>query len=120
MTLLKYKGLYLTLVIALLIVFLSLQPPGEGNSNLLLSDKLLHFIAYGVMVLPISLERDYSNLLIFLFALILGGFIELIQPFWGREADIMDFFANAVGIIFGILIARLIAFIFKLYPPLVR
>lgn len=106
MTFLKYKGLYLTLAISVLILFFSLQPPGEGDSKFLVSDKLLHFIAYGLMVLPVSLERAYPQLLVFMIALACGGGIELIQPFWGREADIMDLCANVAGIIFGILIAR--------------
>ena len=42
--------------------------------------------------------------------------IELVQPFWGREADIMDLWANTAGIILGILIARGIVFIFKIQP----
>lgn len=116
MIFLKYKGLYLTLAIAFLILFLSLQPNAEGDPKLLLSDKLLHFIAYGVMVLPVSLERVYPQFLVFLIALTYGGFIELIQPFWGREADIMDMLANITGLIFGILVARGIVFIFKIQP----
>lgn len=106
MTFLKYKGLYLTLAIAFIILFLSLQPLGEGNPKLLVSDKLLHFIAYGVMVIPVSLEKVYPQFFVFLIALTFGGFIELIQPFWGRKADIIDLCANISGIIFGILIAR--------------
>ena len=120
MTFLKYKGLYLTLAIAFLILFLSLQPLGEEDAKLLVSDKLMHFIAYGVMVLPVSLERVYPQFLVFLIALTYGGFIEIIQPFWGREADIMDLWANIAGIIFGILIARGIVFIFKIQPPNIR
>ena len=120
MTFLKFKGLYLTLAIAFLILVLSLQPPGEGGPKLLVSDKLLHFIAYGVMVIPVSLERVYPQFLVFLIALAYGGFIELIQPFWGREADIMDLWANIAGIIFGILIARGIVFIFKIQRPNIR
>ena len=116
MAFLKYKGLYLTLVIACLILFLSLQPPGEGDTKLLVSDKFLHFIAYGVMVLPVSLERILPQFLVFIIALVYGGFIELIQPFWGRETDIMDMWANIAGLIFGILIARGIIFIFKIQP----
>ena len=117
MSFLKYKGLYLTLVIASLTLFLSLQPLGEEDTKLLMSDKLMHFIAYGVMVLPVSLERVYPQFLVFLIALTYGGFIEIIQPFWGREADIMDLWANIAGIIFGILIARGIVFIFKIQRP---
>ena len=120
MSFLKYKGLYLTLVIASLILFLSLQPLGEEDTKLLVSDKLMHFIAYGVMVLPVSLERVYPQFLVFLIALTYGGFIEIIQPFWGREADIMDLWANIAGIIFGILIARGIVFIFKIQRPNIR
>ena len=120
MTFLKYKGLYLTLAIASLILFLSLQTQGELNTKILVSDKLLHFIAYGVMVLPVSLERVYPQFLVFLIAMTCGGVIELIQPFCGREADIMDFFANILGIILGILIARFLIFIFKFHPPDMR
>ena len=120
MTFLKYKGLYLTLVIALIILFLSVQPPGEGDPKFLVSDKVLHLFAYCLLVLPISLERIFSRFSVFYFSLAYGGFVELIQPFWGREADIMDFFANAGGIILGILIAQGFIFIFKLQPPIMR
>ena len=120
MTFLKYKGLYLTLAIASLILFLSLQPPGEGDTKLLVSDKFLHFIAYGVMVLPVSLERILPQFLVFIIALVYGGFIELIQPFWGRETDIMDMWANIAGLIFGVLIARGIIFFFKIQPTNIR
>ena len=116
MTFLKYKGLYLTLAIAYLVLFLSLLPPGEGGTKLLVSDKFLHFIAYGVMVLPVSLGRIFPQFLVFIIALSYGGFIELIQPYWGRDADIMDMWANIAGIVFGILIARGIIFILKIHP----
>ena len=120
MSYLKYKGLYLTLAIASLILFLSLQPPGEGVTKLLVSDKLMHFIAYGVLVLPVSLGRIFPQFLVFIIALSYGGFIELIQPYWGREADIMDMWANIAGAVFGILIARGIIFVFKIQPSNMR
>ena len=68
------------------------------------------------MVLPVSLERIFPYFSVFLFALAYGGCIELIQPFTGREADIVDFFANAAGIILGILVARSLILIFKVQP----
>ena len=120
MSFIKFNGLYLTIVIASLILFLSLQPPGEEDTKLLLSDKLLHIIAYSLMVLPVSLERVYPQFSVFLITITCGGVIELIQPFWGREADIMDFLANILGIILGILIAQCLIFIFKLHPPHMR
>ncbi|MGB1965483.1 MAG: VanZ family protein, partial [Candidatus Micropelagos thuwalensis] len=69
-----------------------------------------------LLVLPVSLERIFPHFSVFLFALAYGGCIELIQPFTGREADIMDFFANASGIILGILVARCLTLIFKVQP----
>ncbi|NCG10889.1 MAG: VanZ family protein [Alphaproteobacteria bacterium] len=120
MSFIKFKGLYLTLILALLILFLSLKPPSETDTKLLVSDKVLHLISYFLLVLPVLLERIYPQFLVFIVALAYGGFIELIQPFWGRDADIMDFFANAVGIILGILIVQGFIFIFKLHPPHMR
>ena len=106
MSFIKFKGLYLTLILALLILFLSLKPLSEVDTKLLVSDKLLHLFAYCLMVLPVSLERIFPHFSVFLFSLAYGGCIELIQLFTGREADIMDFFANAAGIVSGILVAR--------------
>ena len=113
MSLIKFKGLYLTLLLALLILFLSLKPASEVDAKLLISDKLLHLFAYCLMVLPVSLERIFPHFSVFLFALAYGGCIELIQPFTGREADTMDFVANAAGIILGIIFARVLILIFK-------
>lgn len=116
MSFIKFKGLYLTLILALIILFLSLKPPSEIDTKLLLSDKVLHLFAYCLLVLPVTLERIFSRFSVFLFALAYGGCIELIQPFTGRQADIMDFFANAAGIILGILVARSLTLIFKVKP----
>ena len=116
MSFIKFKGLYLTLILALLILFLSLKPLTEVDTKLLVSDKVLHLFAYCLMVLPVSLERIFPHFSVFLFSLAYGGCIELIQPFTGREADIMDFFANAAGIILGILVARSLTLIFKVKP----
>lgn len=114
MTFIKFKGFYITLLLALLILFFSIQSPGEVvDTKFLVSDKLLHLFAYCLMVIPVSLERIIPHFSVFLFSLAYGGFIELIQPLAGREADIMDFFANAAGIILGILVARCLTLIFK-------
>jgi VanZ family protein len=113
MSLIKFKGLYLTLLLALLILFLSLKPVSEVDTKLLVSDKVLHLFAYCIMVLPVSLEKIFPHFSVFLFSLAYGGCIELIQPFTGREADIMDFLANTAGIILGIIVARVLTFIFK-------
>ena len=113
MSLIKFKGLYLTLLLALLILFLSLKPASEVDTKLLVSDKVLHLFAYCIMVLPVSLEKIFPHFSVFLFSLAYGGCIELIQPFTGREADIMDFLANTAGIILGIIVARGLTFIFK-------
>lgn len=112
MSFIKFKGLYLTLILALLILFLSLKPPSEIDSKFLVSDKLLHLFAYCLMVLPVLLERKLPHFSVYLLFLAFGGCIELIQPFTGREADIMDFFANALGILLGILLARGLKLIF--------
>ena len=116
MSFIKFKGIYLTLILALLILYLSLKPLSEVDTKLLVSDKVLHLFAYCLMVLPVSLEKIFPHFSVFLFALAYGGCIELIQPFTGREADIIDFFANAAGIILGILVARILILIFKVKP----
>lgn len=120
MNFLKFKGIHLTLAFATIIMFFSLLPAEDSKQVFLVSDKLLHFIAYCLLVFPVSLDRVYPQLLVFIATIAFGGFVELIQPFWGREADITDFFANAVGVIFGIIIAKICIIVFKIYPTYFR
>ena len=108
---LKNRYLYVSLIIALIILFFSLAPPGDKEPKLFVSDKLLHFIAYCAMVLPVLIQRHYPHFLVFITASAYGGILEFIQPFWEREADIWDFWTNIAGIIFGILIAKSITYI---------
>ena len=75
--LLKFKGLSITLVIALLILIVSLKPQGAVVTNYIVSDKLLHMFAYCLLVTPISLEKIIPSLYVFVFALIFGGALSL-------------------------------------------
>lgn len=97
----------LTLFIALAIIWLSLSPldalpPAPGG------DKLHHLIAYGALAFPLCFVKvPYQGRFLASFIL-LGGFIELVQPYVNRYGEWADFAANLAGVIIGYLIARLL------------
>ena len=53
--------------------------------------------------------RPNRGKVIFLTALILGGAIELIQPYMNRSGEMEDFWADAIGAGLGILLGKCIA-----------
>lgn len=73
------------------------------------TDKLVHLAAFGLLVLPAALSRRVPLGLLFvgLFigAVAFGGAIELIQPQFGRSADINDWVADMAGAALGLLLA---------------
>ena len=71
------------------------------------SDKLGHLIAYAVLtlllVLSLSVDRRVPpRFWVAVMALLLyGGLIEVLQHYIGREFDLADMAANAIGVIVG-------------------
>ena len=73
----------------------------------LLWDKAEHFIAYFGLALLASLGWGLRRSLVFVFAAVvgLGGVLEILQSFVGRDAEWGDFFANTLGALTGLVLA---------------
>ncbi len=65
-------------------------------------DKLYHMMAFAALVLPAAMFDRGAVRWLVVGGLILGGAIEVIQPSVGRDADLMDFLADAAGLLFGL------------------
>lgn len=102
----KYQAIYLTIVFALIIAYGTLTP--IDGSVIPGSDKWKHFVAFAVFVFPISLFKPKWTWLIFLIGVLYGGAIEIIQPYVNRYREMGDFWANTIGAIIGVIIARFI------------
>ena len=94
--------LILTVVTALSLYPLSALPAVPGT------DKTYHFIAYGLLMLPVALHRPKYWLWIGLFFFSWSAAIELIQPYVSRHAQWLDLLANGGGLLCGILIGHLL------------
>ena len=103
----KKYWIVLSVLILASITILSLWPvatlpPVPG------SDKIHHFIAYALLMFPVSLIKPRYWLVIGLFFILWSGSIELIQPYVNRYGEWMDLVANIAGMVFGLLSARLV------------
>lgn len=97
----------LTAVIACVIVYGTLSPPGPPGPPLLLTDKQMHALAFFGLVLPLGWVRPRWALRIGLAALAFGGVIELVQPSVGRSAEWADLWADGLGVVIGLLPGQL-------------
>ena len=70
-------------------------------------DKAEHFIAYFGLTLLASLAWGLRRSLVLVLAAMvaLGGALEIIQSFVGRDAEWGDFFANDLGALTGLIVA---------------
>ncbi len=94
-------ALLVTLVLTLVIGYLTLSP--ISDSGVPGSDKAHHFQAFFALALPVSIVRPRLALWITLAAIAYGGAIELIQPYVGRDRDLMDFLADSAGAVSGMI-----------------
>jgi len=90
------------LMAAFSIVVLSLMPPSDIH-QVATSDKLNHFIAYGVLaVFALYQRRSWTGAMVVVTGILaLGGAIELIQPGFQRSGEWLDFGANFAGVGLG-------------------
>ena len=95
----------LTILIAVAIIGLSLSPldklpdaPG--------GDKLHHFVAYAALSFPLAFIKARPLPAYLICFILLGGIIELVQPYVNRYGEWADFGANFAGVMIGWLIAK--------------
>jgi VanZ family protein len=92
---------------ALAVVIWGELTPHPPRLAALLWDKAEHFIAYFGLTLLASLAWGLRLSMVWVLAgmVALGGALEIIQSFVGRDAEWGDFFANNLGALTGLIVA---------------
>ena len=97
-------GSTMTIVLAVVIAVLTLAPmPSGGPAGF---DKLYHILAFACLAFPLPLVRPRWTVWVILSVIAYGGAIEVIQPFFGRQAEWADLVADGIGAILGATVAR--------------
>ena len=103
----KYLDIPLTLIVTTLLTVAMLWPidqPPPGPDG---SDKMVHLIAFAALAFPLARTGRFGLIPVFVGASVFGGLIELIQPSFGRSADMQDWIADIAGVGLGIVLALL-------------
>lgn len=90
-----------SVVLALVIAYFTILTPQQGAPLGPWSDKIYHFVAFAILVMPTAIIYKRALFWVVPAALLFGGAIEIIQPYVGRQGDFADFFADALGVLFG-------------------
>ena len=96
------KWLITTIALLIFILLFSLYPLNLP-SNFSANDKLHHLFAYSLLSFPVSIKKPRFYILICIFFIIFGGFIELVQPYFNRHLEFYDFLTNTLGILVGMI-----------------
>ena len=65
------------------------------------TDKLHHFVAIAALTYPLTVASRRHWILIVASEFSFGGLIKIIQPYVNRVGDILDFIADAFGVLIG-------------------
>ncbi|MBS4036244.1 MAG: VanZ family protein [Ignavibacterium sp.] len=116
----KYKIylIYLPLGLYWIALFIATSIPTEYIPAVGVSDKLNHFFAYLILSVllnltfifqeKVTLLREFPAMFTLLFGSVYGIFDELHQMLIpGRHAEILDWIADFIGVITGVLIVKL-------------
>ena len=79
------------------------QPPPAPDGT----DTLVHLIAFAALAFPLARTGRIGLIPVFVGASAFGGIIEVIQPSFGRSADMRDWIADIAGVSLGIAMALL-------------
>ena len=103
----KYLDIPLTLIVTAVLTVAMLwpinQPPPAPDGT----DKLVHLIAFAALAFPLARTGRIGLIPVFVGASVFGGLIEVIQPSFGRNADMQDWIADIAGVGLGIVLALL-------------
>jgi VanZ family protein len=92
---------------------------GNGGAGINLWDKAMHFSAYFILALLVSIALAGRRAMIWaLLGLVaMGGALEIMQGLIGRDCSIYDELANTLGVMAGALVARVVVAILVRVPP---
>ena len=103
----KYLDIPLTLIVTAALTVAMLwpinQPPPAPDG----SDKVVHLTAFAALAFPLARTGRFGLIPVFVGASAFGGIIEVIQPSFGRSADMQDWIADIAGVGLGIVLALL-------------
>lgn len=103
----KYLDIPLTLIVTTVLTVAMLwpinQPPPAPDGT----DKLVHLIAFAALAFPLARTGRIGLIPVFVGASAFGGLIEILQPSFGRSADMQDWIADIAGVGLGIVLALL-------------
>ena len=103
----RFFDIYLTIVLALIILIGMLAPINEVTNAPAGTDKIIHLVSFASLVFPLARTKRIRLFLLLASASFFGCIIEVIQPYFGRNADINDWFADIFGIACGMGMARI-------------
>ena len=92
-------------VVLVVLLFLLLSPGGTIEGTEVIWDKAAHFIAFGLILWSFGvLFRRLPRTRAALLAIILGGLVEVVQGYIGRDPSWGDLLADALGVAVALLI----------------
>ena len=103
----KYLDIPLTLIVAAVLTVAMLWPINQPPPTPDGSDKVVHLIAFAALAFPLARTGRFELLPVFIGASAFGGIIEVLQPSFGRSADMQDWIADIAGVGLGIALALL-------------
>ncbi|NDR55165.1 VanZ family protein [Aliiruegeria sabulilitoris] len=92
-------GIAATMVFALVLAVMTLSNVSVKSAPG--TDKIYHVLAFAVLAFPLPFVRPKLTAMVVVVAIAYGGAIEIIQPFFGRQAELADLLADAVGTFIG-------------------
>ena len=96
--------LVITITLSVVIIFFSFFSV-TSHSMIQSTDKYLHASAYFFLSFSASLRKPTNYILIFIYFVLFGIVIELIQPLFNRYFELLDILANSLGVFLAILFA---------------
>ncbi len=117
----RYRVAILWIICLIAIFYLTLlfKPSSVKNKLFLIPnlDKFVHFVMFysiallGAIVILKKFDDSKKLLLAnFVLSVLLGGLTELFQPYFGRGASMLDFFADIAGVIVATLTYKFVYF----------
>ena len=103
----KYLDIPLTVIVTAVLTVAMLWPINQPSPAPDGSDKLVHIVAFAALAFPLARTGRIGLVPVFIGASAFGGLIELLQPSFGRSADMQDWIADIAGVGLGIMLALL-------------